>query len=359
MPRFAQMLPIRPANGQQSQWAMNLFTPQVDATRLHQVFSMILQDQFASERAVLEDWAKAFVDRDGKFVKEFQTTFESGLWELYLHACLRRVGADIDFSVASPDFFIKPPMRAALEATISAPAAGEKSPYGWGIEDIPQDFDEFNRQAALRICNSFTSKVRRYWDYYATLDHMKDMPFVIAIAAFDRPMAHLAANRPIMAALYGVYFDEELTIARGSAHVISYNVDRAVKSKTATVPLGLFTTDEFADVSAVVYSAVATWGKVRALADNPEALTVYTTLHPNPEGLNALRRVASKRDYREDLLDGLHILHNPFAKRPLAKELFDHPRVAQYFVEGDGRLRVEAPDDFLLVRMLQSIVVKP
>ena len=334
---------------------MDLFTPQVDATRFHQVFSMILQDQYAPERVVLADWAQSFVDRDGKFVKEFQTTFESGLWELYLHACLRRVGADIDFSVASPDFVIKPPLRAALEATISAPAAGGKTAYGWGIGDIPRDFGEFNRHAALRICNSFTSKVRRYRDYYATLDHMKDTPFVIAIAAFDRPMAHLAANRPIMAALYGVYFDEELTIESGAAHVINYDIDEVVKTKTATVPLGLFTTDEYADVSAVIYSAVAAWGKVRALADNPEALTVYTTLHPNPEGLRASQRVAKKRDYREDLLDGLHILHNPFAKRPLPEKFFDHPRVAQYFVEGDGHLRIEAPDDFLLVRMLHSI----
>lgn len=337
---------------------MNLFAPQVDETRFHRVFSMILEDQYAAERVVLEDWAQGFIDRDGKFVKEFQTTFESGLWELYLHACLRRIGADIDFSVASPDFVIKSPRRVAIEATISAPAIGGKAAYGWGIEDIPNDFDEFNRQAALRICNSFTAKVRRYRDYYANLNHMKETPFVIAIAAFDRPMAHLAVNRPIMAALYGVYFDEELTIESDAAQVINYRVDEAVKSETATVPLGLFTTDEYSDVAAIVYSAVATWGKVRALADNPEALTIYTTLHPNPEGLFALRRVAQKRDYREDLLDGLHIFHNPFAKRPLPKELFNHPRVAQYFVEGDGHLQVEAPDDFLLVRMLNSVRVR-
>jgi hypothetical protein len=339
--------------------ALNLFIPQVDATRLHQVFLMVLKEQFAPERKVLEEWANAFVDRDGKFVKEFQTTFESGLWELYLHACLRQVGAEIDFSVASPDFVIKHPVRAALEATIAAPAVGGKAAYGWGIGDIPEDINQFNRDAVLRICNSFTSKVRRYRDYYVTLDHVKDTPFVISIAAFDRPMAHLAANRPILAALYGVYFDEELTMTRRSGNVISYDVDEVVKSDTATVPLGLFTTDAYSDVSAVVYSAVATWGKVRALADNPEALTVYTTLHPNPGGLYALRRVASKRDYREDLLDGLHILHNPFAKVPLGKELFNHPRVAQYFVESAGRLCVEAPDDFLLVRMLQSVVAKP
>lgn len=30
-----------------------------------------------------------FEDRDGKFVKEFQTTFNSSFWELYLFACLR------------------------------------------------------------------------------------------------------------------------------------------------------------------------------------------------------------------------------------------------------------------------------
>jgi hypothetical protein len=39
---------------------------------------------------VLTDWARGFIDRDGKFVKEFQTTFNSCFWELYVYAVLKR-----------------------------------------------------------------------------------------------------------------------------------------------------------------------------------------------------------------------------------------------------------------------------
>ena len=44
--------------------------------------------------------------------------------------------------------------------------------------------------------------------------------------------------------------------------------------------MGLFCTPEYSDVSAVIYSSLATWGKVRALADNPSALTIYTSFTP-------------------------------------------------------------------------------
>ena len=56
---------------------------------------------------------------------------------------------------------------------------------------------------AVRICNSFDSKVRCYRDYYKDLPHVAGSPYVIGIAAFDRPMAHFAASRPIIAAIYG------------------------------------------------------------------------------------------------------------------------------------------------------------
>ena len=48
-----------------------------------------MEQEYGSERAVLENWAQGFEDRDGKFVQEFQLTYESSFWELYLYAALR------------------------------------------------------------------------------------------------------------------------------------------------------------------------------------------------------------------------------------------------------------------------------
>ena len=109
-------------------------------------------------------------------------------------------------------------------------------------------------------------------------------------------------------------------------------------------------------MSAVVYSALATWGKVPAVADNPGAKTMYTTSHPQEGTIypKVLQRL--KRNYSEHLLDGLVVLHNPFADNPLPNGAFDHPRVAHFRVDETGLLVETAPDDFLMMRMLQSIV---
>jgi hypothetical protein len=72
---------------------------------------MISGPQYLPERRVLEEWAKGFIDRDGKFVNEFQTTFESSMWELYLNAYLRELGATLNFSHHAPDFVVDGPAK--------------------------------------------------------------------------------------------------------------------------------------------------------------------------------------------------------------------------------------------------------
>ena len=130
------------------------------------------------------------------------------------------------------------------------------------------------------------------------------------------------------------------------------------KKENVNIAMGLFCTPDYSDVSAVIYSSLATWGKVRALADNPSALTIYTTFTPRENSLYPKVHQAKKNDYIEHLADGLYILHNPFAKYPLPKETLSHPRVAQGYVESDGYVNFVAPEDFLLLRFLQSFNLK-
>lgn len=334
---------------------MNLFQPLVSTDKQHPIFRMLNDPTHAPERAVLEDWATGFVDRDGKFVKEFQTTFESSFWELYLHAALRSMGMQLDYAFHAPDFVITAPTPFVMEATIAGPSEGGAPAYGIRKPEIPDDFTEFNRQAVLRLCNSFTAKVRRYRQHYATLAHVRDKPFVIAIAPYDRPQAHMAANRPIVAALYGVYFDEAETIAAQAENVITHDIEAVAKHETATVPVGLFIDAAYKEVSAVVYGPLATWGKVRALADAPHRQIEFTTLHPSNEpGLMPAVRKAPKAKYIEHLLDGLYVLHNPFAEHPLPASVFDHERLARFLVRPEGDVEAVVPDDFLLMRMLVS-----
>lgn len=335
---------------------LDLFTPIAEDEKLHPLFRLMLQDQYKAEREVLNSWADGFEDRDGKFVYEFQTTFESSMWELYLNAFLKELGAQTDFSHHAPDFVTKLNRDVVIEATIAAPPKGGEAAAGHTHRSAPDDFAEFNKQSAIRISNSMSSKIKKYRTSYANLNHVKKKPYVIALASYDRPYAHYAVNRAIVAVLYGLYVDEETTIAVGADDLIKYGIEAIIKNEDATIPVGLFTTDEYKDVSAVIYSSLATWGKIRALADNPSATTMYSTCHShNNDSIMPEVRNVIKANYKENIADGIHILHNPFAEIPLDAETFHHDRIAQYFIGEEGNIEIEAPEDFLLLRQLMTI----
>lgn len=335
---------------------MDLFDLKVEPSHLHLGFKRLLDPNLAAERAVLSAWASGFHDRDKKFVKEFQTTFESGLWELYLHAVLKELRLGIDFAHHAPDFLVTNPSCFTMEATIAAPPLGGAPAIGTGVPEIPVDLNEFNREATLRACNAISSKLKRYRDHYSTLDHVKDRPFVLALAPFDRPLPNLEYDRPIQAALYGRHIDEERTMAEGLSTVLEREIAALPKRPGVDVPVGLFRSDVCKEISAVVYSAVAGLGKVRALADSPGQLSVYTTLHELSSAQTTEVRIARKRDYSEHLLDGLHVLHNPFATHPLSVDVFKHPSVSQDRVERDGSRQRIREEGFLMTRQINSFI---
>ncbi|WP_421185723.1 hypothetical protein [Aeromonas enteropelogenes] len=337
---------------------IDLFSTNLEKNKQHPIFQLISEPEYSAERQVLQSWAEGFVDRDGKFINEFQTTFESSMWELYLFAFLKEIGADIDLEHHAPDFTAKKVEDFCIEATIAAPAIGGEGSVGVNFGLPPEDFSEFNRQSTLRICNSLSSKISKYRKSYFKLEHVKNKPYVIALASFDRPHAHMAANRAIMTALFGVYFDEAATIALGSDELLQMPVDAVVKNEKANVPVGYFNNDEYSDVSAVIYSSVATWGKIRALTKDPKIPASFITLHPNPDSLMPTIKMEMNDNYKEHLLDGLQIYHNPYAKNPLSTKVFHHERLAQHIIHSDGEMEIIAPDDFLLMRMVQSLRVR-
>jgi len=50
--------------------------------------------------------ARGLVDGDSKFVREFQTTFNSCSWERYVLAVLKKYGFAVDFSKPSPNLVV-------------------------------------------------------------------------------------------------------------------------------------------------------------------------------------------------------------------------------------------------------------
>lgn len=167
---------------------MDLFTPIVPPEKLHPNLARILARGDHHNRAVINRWLDGFEDRDGKFVREFQTTFDSSFWELYLFAALKELGYTVDFDHHAPDFVVTAPYTFCVEATTASNAKNsppESQPLD--TETVPSDLNEFNRYTILRLLNGISSKSRKYPDKYQHLGHVTGKLFVLAVAPFDQP----------------------------------------------------------------------------------------------------------------------------------------------------------------------------
>lgn len=332
---------------------MNLFDLVVAKEKTHPNLLSRLGTNNTYNMAVLQSWAQGFVDRDGKFVQEFQTTFNSSFWELYLFAILKEYGMVVDFSKVRPDFCI-PSLRFNIEATIASHAHGSTPEFA-RRKNLPGDLNLFNLQSMLRLTNSLVAKHRKYIESYSVLDHVKDYAYVVAINNFDQPYSFLACQRPIEAVLYGYYVDEERYIATGGqeGRLQGQELLQIFKDNGSMVELGLFTSPAYQEISAVIFNSCATMGKVRALSADPNPHIVFTSVRLNPSSDRPHVIKEPKQIYQESLLDGLRVYHNPFALRSLEPALFRHPSVFQWYFQNSDEF-VEQSEGQLLFRCVET-----
>lgn len=303
---------------------------------------------------VLTDWAQGFLDRDGKFVTEFQTTFNSSFWELYLHAVLKKYEMVVDFTRTRPDFFL-PGQGFNIEATVASNAQGALPEHSRLGMTPPPDLNAFNLQSIIRLSNSVAAKRRKYLASYATLDHVRDRPFVLAVANFDQPFSFMACQRPIEAVLHGYYVDEERYIASGrrEGRLEGETLRKVFKDNGSPIDIGVFASPAYREISAVIFNGCANMGKVRALSSDPSPGIAFSALRLNPASDKPHLIQAPKQRYEENLLDGLRVYHNPFATHPLDRALFRHHSVFQSFYENDDWV-YEQREGQLLFRSVET-----
>lgn len=342
---------------------MDLFTPVVPVEAQHPNFrSITIPGRCAGEMEVLQNWAEGFADRDGKFVKEFQTSFNPCFWELYLHAAFRALGFTATYAFASPDFILSGPSDIAAEATIAAQPSGfvpewEREISVQALRDA--DPAAIVELASIRLSNAIFTKQKKYMDDYAKLAHVRGKPFVICVAPFEQPFFYFQSDQAIRRVLFGI--DEPLVVdnkATGQRIVVGESlVDRVRKESGTELQLGLFTRPGLEHVSAVVFSPVATFGKVRALAKPG----------PYPVAFQAIRYAGDSQHhhvvegfrphYAESLLDGLHVLLNPFADRVLDTKVFRRSDIAIHHYDiSRQQYAVDAHEGFLFFRQTRSLV---
>lgn len=319
---------------------MDLFTPIINEDKWHPYFKIILHEAYEWNRDVLAAWACGFQDRDNKFVKEFQATFNSCLWELYLHAILKDYNLKIDWSQNAPDFIIESRMQNFNIEASTANAAQDKTneweKYPTSEEIGAIDLNELNREAIIRLSNTIHNKHMLFTSRYKELDHVKNRPFLIAVAPFEQPLFNMQHDRPIRALLYDYYVNEEECIKnpdRFPNGPVAYKLEVVNKDNGAPIELGLFNCDDMAGISAIVFSCTATMGKLTALSKDKNPNILFQAIRADgPNGESIVYR-KEKKDYKEMLVDGLQIYHNPYATHPFSPDVFRREGVVQHYYD--------------------------
>jgi hypothetical protein len=309
---------------------LDLFTPVVHPDRFHPAFKKITERPSSYDGKVLNDWAEGFVDRDGKFVKEFQTTFDSAFWELYLHATLKELGIECDFRWSRPDFCIRSPEPFVVEAAVAVHARGTAAVTETNPLNAPQNLREFNTQAIIRLSNAVHSKYKKHLESYSNLPHVAAKPFVLAIAPFDRPFFQFQAERAIEALLYRYYVEEDTYLKEHpdrKAPLLAEDLPFVRKDSGEPVPMGLFCDASMSEISAIIHSTAATWSKVRALGGDPDVMV--TAIYENRRAGGQYIFKGPNSAYTENILDGLRVYHNPQAAHPLMPDLFKRSEIFQ------------------------------
>ncbi|MGQ7886815.1 hypothetical protein [Paenibacillus sp. WC2504] len=341
---------------------MNLFYTELERERLHHNFLAIREDTYLKK--IINLWVEGFVDRDNKFVYEFQTTFNSCFWELYLHGCFKHLGFKVDFSKQSPDFCLSSNGKElCVEAVIA-----EKPQNGllaeWEKMDIFNDplkyenymnYESIVDLATVRLMQALTSKFDKYIKDYSKLTHCKNKPFIVAVAPFEQPFFFTQNTNAIRKLLYTYDLPEYVDI-NGERFIYGNKKVKAIKKNEKTeLPLGLFLDKKYEGISAVIFSNTATIGKARVLSDDNRFMFIASERY-NDNGLDKLMQVEEKKEYHESILDGLHIFHNPNAKIPLEIDEFHHPDIANsYYDPAEEEFYTEIKHEALYYRMITRL----
>lgn len=329
---------------------MKLFDKQYSQlSNLHDKYELLNSDNGRFFREIIEQWAEGFQDRDGKILKEFQTTFHSTFWEFYIFQLLKDMGLkdNIDFSKNRPDFIIKYGNKdkfyiEAVVANIKQDGRKEKERTCDDLEQTERpvwkipDYEQIINEGIIRCSNAVQSKNKKYEDYRKLEWVDENIPYIVAVSSYGQINYGNECHYSIMALLYGAYI---------SSNGVEYiKVDKIPKNDNSYIDLNIFSKKEYENISAVLFSSKVTLGKVTALAlskgilnpTNPLILNVYQ------DDKYPYFKVASiPEDTNENLTDGLFLLHNPNAKNKLDLNIFRKYGIVQVFEDEKGELIFE------------------
>ena len=336
----------------------DIFDAVVAPSKLNPLFSIVASlDAYSPAREMIREVFESYVDRDGNFVEQFQTTgFNSRIWELYLHACL----LDSKFSIlpsVSPDFIVrKGDATVAIEAVTANPTDGSTQHKASSLRLLTPPFD----RKLLEIDSAFTYKqedfvpiklgsalysklIKRYWEAPSA----QGIPIILAITTFHEKNSLFYSSSALGTYLYGYrhlpFWDTE-----GNLSIIPQKIETH-NFGGKSIPSGFFSQSEAQHISAVLFSNSGTISKFHRMGQqgdyhNPQ-ITLYRVgdcANPDPNATTPCRfgYTVGESDFVEWWGHGLEMFHNPDALHPVDPDLF--PEITHHQFK-DGLIYTDSP----------------
>jgi hypothetical protein len=299
-----------------------------------------------------------FHDVDQSFVREFQTGgFSARVFELALFAYLREQGYELDrTSAAGPDFITREPVPFAIEATTANPPQDEDVASQFDPDDsflnlAPKDLRSAEREFVFRVGKALRRKLtkrdasgRAYWEQ----SHVDGLPFVIALEVFYSISSLFHPVGLIANYLYGRR-DVATYDATGKLQLTVEPIDEH-EYQGKSIPSGLFSLPEATNLSGVLFSNSQTAVKFNRIGTErgygPLDVTMVrmgAVLNRDPNAVEPQLFgyvVVPDTEYFETFSEGLHLIHNPWARNPLpvgaVRDVTEHRMLE------DGRVEITA-----------------
>jgi hypothetical protein len=328
----------------------DLFANLENNDRLHPNF-IFLRDHFAYEAAkrTLSEISYHYKDIDGNFIEQFQSKngFDSRIWELYLFCFFREQYFSFERAHKAPDYIVeKLENKIAVEAVI----VSRKTP----IKDhhVPKTQEEIleklRNDMPLLFGNALFDKTKKkYWEK----EHIKGLPFIIAIADFHDTMSMTWSFSALLEYLYGHTYEYSFD-TNGNILVKAVKVNDYRKPNGEAIPSGFFLQKENENISAILFSSCATISKFNRIgkqagfgSDNSRLIRKGSFHDHTP---NAIKPKVIEYEVTKDSIEtwseGVVIYHNPNAQISLDPNIFEDT-VAQCFFQ-DGKLLSFFPEIF-------------
>lgn len=374
---------------------MDLFTPRVTDEQLHPYFKRLTQEIcYHDVLNTIKDWTNGLSNRkkeSDKFIKEFQISFNSSLWELYLNKAFQDLGFKIDYSKESPDFNLIHSSGRIINVeavTSNNKSSNDKDYYTKEAyqDTINKKNNDGSRDEILKLLGKIKDKKDLFIGKdnkkfpYSELEHVKNKPFVIALAPFDNHLSYTQNNTLINQVLYGILPPTMEQMNDTSSKKINHIINKNGKK----IDLGIFTNDSYKEISAIIFSTTGTFGKaisqskisnttIKSTRFRIEKLNSYiATFDIGSLGIKEIKlsetytllktripmddfvfgsdvHFCDSSEHKESHLDGLHIYYNPYADVPLDEDLFNSYEITQNYFDKFTREMIPIHNDNSLV----------